>query len=432
MLNRTCRNQIDLDFCKADERETWHRAALARLLIHARSHPLTRDRLGGVSRSDILRDPPEILVRMAPIRTPDHGNAVLADKDVSGPGSASIVFSTGGTTGRPVILLSTYRESLRNAVHHGKGYWVAGVRPHHRVATFGGTGTFASEYCVYHALSQIGCTILPVNDFRRVPENVGILQDMRATVLLAMPSELYPMIDHMAAQRLTLPDVELIVTGGEPLSDQLRGRLCRLFKPSVKFGSTFQTADLGTIGYQCEHCAPNEYHLHEEIQYVQVEEIDEEPELVVTNLDRFLMPAMRLRSGDRASFVEDGQACLCGRTSRKIALLGRTGAVVKIGGEKVSTTGILRLPDVIGVNEHRVRIEITRSASGRDRLTVRSDEILEQGRETAALSHLLAEPKLAQMVREGRCDRIRFEGSSDALQIPPRSGKQRVPVDLRT
>ena len=47
-----------------------------------------------------------------------------------------------------------------NAVHLGKGYWAADVRPHHRVATLGGTGTIASEYCVYHALSEIGCTIL--------------------------------------------------------------------------------------------------------------------------------------------------------------------------------------------------------------------------------------------------------------------------------
>lgn len=432
MLNRTCRNQVELDFCKEDERETYHRATLARLLLHARSHPLTGDRLAGASRADILSDPQEVLARVAPVRTPDHGNAVLAARDVSGPGGASIVFSTGGTTGRPVILLGTYGDSLRNAVHHGKGYWIAGVRPHHRVATFGGSGTFASEYCVYHALSQTGCTILPVNDFRRVPENVVILRNMKATVLLAMPSELYPMVDHMEAHRLHLPDVELIVTGGEPLSEQLRDRLNGVFGPVVKFGSTFQTADLGTIGFQCEHCAPSEYHVHEEIQYVQVEEVDGEPELVVTNLDRALMPALRLQSGDRASFVESGRPCLCGRTSRKIALLGRTGAVMKIGGEKVPTAGILRLPVAVRVNEHRVRIEITRSASGRDRLTVRSDEFLEQGRETAALSHLLAEPKLAQMVREGRRDRIRFEGSSDVRQNPPGTGKNRILVDLRT
>ena len=165
---------------------------------------------------------------------------------------------------------------------------------------------------------------------------------------------------------------------------------------------------------------------------MQVLEIDGESELVVTNLDRFLMPVLRLRSGDRASFVENGRPCSCGRTSRRIALLGRTGALVKIGGEKVPTAGILHLPSVIGVNEHRVRVEITRSASGRDRLTVRSDEILEQGREVAALSHLLSEPKLAQMVREGRCDQISFERLSDARQIPPGSGKHRILVDLRT
>ena len=268
MLNRTILNQIDLDFFNVNEREAYHRVALAKLLIRARSHPLTSERLVGVSRSDILCDPQEVLVRVAPVRTPDHGNAVLEARDGAGSGGASIVFSTGGTTGRPVILLNTYEESLRNAVHHGKAYWAAGIRPHHRVATFGGSGTFASEYCVYHALSQTGCTILPVNDFRRVPENVGILQDMRATVLLAMPSELYPMIDHMEARRLHLPDVELIVTGGESLSKQLRCRLSGLFGQAVKFGFTFQAADLGTIGYQCEHCATSEYHIYEEIPLV--------------------------------------------------------------------------------------------------------------------------------------------------------------------
>ena len=117
MLNRTCRNQVELNFCKADEREDYHRAALAKLLLHARSHPLTGDRLAGASRTDILHDPQEILAHVAPVRTPDHGNAVLAARDVSGPGGASIVFSTGGTTGRPVILLNTWRMNpLRRRV----------------------------------------------------------------------------------------------------------------------------------------------------------------------------------------------------------------------------------------------------------------------------------------------------------------------------
>ena len=202
------------------------------------------------------------------------------------------------------------------------------------------------------------------------------------------------------------------------------------FSPSVAFGSTFQTADVGTIGYQCEECRPNEYHLHSDLIYAEIEPIEDTPELVITNLDRMLMPALKIRTGDRAEWVHlIGQRCSCGSMAGRIRLLGRTRDLVKIGGEKISTDPMTRLPDRLGLREHMLRIEISTDDDGRDAITIFSSEILDRGLRDVAAKVLSSEPKLAQMLQEGRCRPLEFRPFSEAATSE--GYKNRVVVDVR-
>lgn len=412
-----------------------HHPALRTLLHHAKRHPLTQRRMAQISSSMIdHEDVSRLMSRIIAIPSPDHTEAIIQEGDYDGLGRATsgspIVFSTGGTTGRPTMLLNTYEETLRNAVFHARGYVAAGIRAHHRVATCGGSGTYASEYCVYHALSMTGCTIVPINDFRNVRDNIAILQSLRVNVLLTMPSEIYGLLDYLEKNSIVLHAIERVVTGGEPLSEQMKNRMRRCFSPTLAFGSIFQTADVGTIGYQCEDCKPNEYHLHSELVYVEIETIDDTPELVVTNLDRLLMPALRIRTGDRAEWVHVvGQECSCGSLPGRIRLLGRTRDLIKIGGEKVSTDTMLRLSDRLGLRENMLRIEISTCDDGQDAITIFSSEILERSLEEVAKVFLLTEPKLAQMLKEGRCKPFQFRSFS--LPATTKGYKHRVVLDVR-
>lgn len=418
----------------AAELQQRQHSALRVLLHHATKHPLTKGRMAKISPSMIDQEEiPKLMSLIQAVRSPDHTDAIVEEGEYGALGRATsgspIVFSTGGTTSRPTMLLNTYEETLRNAVFHARGYMAAGILPHHRVATFGGSGTYASEYCVYHALSMTGCTIVPINDFRLVGNNIAILLNLKVNVILTMPSEAYGLLDHLEKANIILPCIQRVVTGGEPLSEQIKRRMRRCFSPSVAFGSTFQTADVGTIGYQCGECGPNEYHLHSDLVYAEIELIEDSPELVITNLDRMLMPALKIRTGDRVEWVHlIGQECSCGSTAGRIRLLGRTRDIVKIGGEKVSTDPMTRMPDLLGLREDMLRIEIS-TDDGRDAITIFSSEILTRGLQDVATKVLSSEPKLAQMLQEGRCKPLEFRPFSQAATCG--GYKNRVVVDVR-
>ncbi len=437
MLNRILTNQIELDFLPVAERKIYHEMALKRLLQHAFVHPLTRDRFSGINERDLRwGDPTQVLRQISAISSMDHTSAVLGNDPyrdyVSSESNSPIVFSTGGTTGRPKILVNSYDETLQNAVFHGKGYFSAGIRQTDTVATFGGSGTYASEYCVYHALSQTGCTIVPINDFQNTEENISILQSLNVNTILAMPSELFALVEHLEGQCKKLDNVARIVTGGEKLSAQLQSRLRACLSKNVAFGSTFQTADLGTIGYQCSSCQPGEYHIHEELQYAQIaNNAEDEDVLVLTNLHRFHMPVLRIYSGDIVSWADQDGICTCGRTSRKIVIEGRTSDMVKIGGEKISSSIFVQIPEVFDLPENQMRIEISTSKSGRDLITIFSDQVLGSGLEEVIVSHLMSDTKLAQMKKEQRFETVVFRRFSDIETSVVGAGKFRVLKDIR-
>ena len=142
------------------------------------------------------------------------------------------------------------------------------------------------------------------------------------------------------------------------------------------------------------------------------------------------MPALKIRTGDRAEWVHlIGQECSCGSTAGRIRLLGRTRDLVKIGGEKVSTNPMTRLPDRLGLREHMLRIEISTDDDGRDAITIFSSEILDRGLQDAATTVLLSEPNLAQMLQEERCKLLEFRPFS---QVSTSEGyKNREVVDVR-
>jgi phenylacetate-CoA ligase len=431
------RPALDVDYLPADALLRHQSSILSKFLHHTYKHPLTRKRMSGITTS-MLHDehPIEILRQISPAFSSDHSDAIVTRGEFADKwqqeGGSPIVFSTGGTTGQPTLLVNTYDETLRNAIYHGKGYHAAGIRSHHRVATLGGTGTFASEYCVYHALNTTGCTIVPINDFRRAEENVSILEDLFVSALLVMPSEAFPLLDFLESRDRYLPQIKLVVTGGEPLSHQLKTRMSRRFSSDLAFGSTFQTADVGTVGYQCHLCGAGEYHVHSGLIFAEIEVIDGNSELIITNLDRKMMPVLRLRTGDRAEWVhQPGNVCECGRTSPRIRLLGRTNEIMKMGGEKVSSSFMAALPASLGINEDRMLIEISRTEGGVDAIAIYCNELLEKQLQDRAVIELNREPKLAQMLVEGRCALIGFFPEKTQGDLRG-SGKRRVVIDVRS
>jgi phenylacetate-coenzyme A ligase PaaK-like adenylate-forming protein len=427
----------DFDVLPAEERTKYQEQALLRLWNAAIHHPLTRGRFPQdqeqPTRGDILARWSEV----TPDLSADHLQCMLRQGEYqafhANRTDARIVCTSGGSTGRPKLLVGTYEETLRNAGFQGKGYRLAGITAYDTVATFGGSGTYAIDYSIYHALAQTGCTIVPFVDFRRTEENCENLEMLQVSVLLALPSKLYPLVAYLEDQNKTLRNVRLVVTGGEPVSGQLRTRLMNRFGANLKFGSTFCTSDHGAIGYQCPFCGEGEYHLHEVLQYLELIPADEQgraKEIVASNLHSSYMPIVRLRSGDFAEWTDDRGKCRCGRTSRKIRLLGRTADVINIGGEKISARLFSDLPERVGIHENLVQVLLRAASDGRDLVEIALDDALRDRYENDLRSTLMANSTFARMVNDRRVIGPRFVTPRETEKASG-YGKLRVLRDMR-
>lgn len=340
MENRIVNNHLEFDYLSPNQIQFIQRSLLAKLYLHARNHPVTSSRIkmrcsdSEVSEKNIKEVWNEIPIIESETHQIHARSNEMDIRALSAANNATIVFSTSGSRGNPKYVWLAYDEMMRNTRYHGKGYSMAGINHSDRVATFGLPGYLTSDFTVYHGLAATGCQIVPVGSVSDPATVVMIIRDLDVNVLLAMPSNLLPIVNYLKSEGERLEGIRLIVTGGEKLHDTTK-EFVRTYigGRDLAFGSTYQTADAGTIGFQCSNCADGEYHMHEELQYVELVNIDGASHVVVTNLDRYLMPVMRVLTGDIGQWL-DGD-CLCGRKTRRLKLLGRVHSDVKIGGEKV-------------------------------------------------------------------------------------------------
>jgi phenylacetate-coenzyme A ligase PaaK-like adenylate-forming protein len=344
MHNRVLSNPLELDFLPQAERARLRRLQLVKLFHHAVRHPLCEARLAPL-QNDLGPDRVEALWQRIPVvEAEDHARYLQGPADgiagLSGAAGASIVFSSGGTTGKPKFTWLAFEEVLTNARFHGKGYALAGINPTDCVATFGLPGHLTSEFTVYHGLHMTGCRILPIGSVECPAVVVELVRALKANVLLVMPSDLLPVVEHLKATHDRLEGVRLVVTGGEALTPALQEAIAaRVGDEHTQFRSTFQTSEAGTIGFQCPALGPREYHVHDELQFVELVEVEGGLGLVTTNLDRYLMPVIRLATGDLAEWLPGG--CACGRQTPRFRHLGRRPRQLKVGGEKLPIEPLL-------------------------------------------------------------------------------------------
>lgn len=358
-----------MSYCPHAERIRYQQSRLTRLLKHAQSHDYTKHRIPQIP---IIEDQVlSVLDQVIPIDSSDHTKYVKRISEcisVKKPNS-KIVFSSGGTTGLPKAILLSFDEMLLNTVKHGMGYAAAGVGPHDIVLTYGQPGFFASEFTVYHGLAQTGCTTLPLGISEDPSLVESVIQQFRCTVLIVMPSNLIPLVQYLSTCGKELPHIRLILTGGEAMPESLKKKIQTLsgYKKGIQFRSTFQTADVGTIGFQCSYLDHHTYHIQESLQYVEIEENDQGVgELIITNLSRYEMPVVRIKTGDLASWSH--HRCPCGRSDRVLRLLGRNSIYIKVGGEKFNTNCMISLAEFCDIPLEKIVMKIIKGPHNEDRL----------------------------------------------------------------
>ena len=246
-----------------------------------------------------------------------------------------LIFRTSGSTGNPAVVLydkqnidvssavAAFRtfarkEDLRKFMKHGKR--TAGVFADYGFYLACGMSRYLQLKMPRHKTKITVDVNAPEADI------IKQLNDFQPAMLSGYPSNLALLADY---EELNIhPDV--VITGGELLTDDIRRKLER------KFGCYVQThyscTEGGEIACECE-----EKHLHINEDWVIVEPVDSEnrpvpygemsDKVLITNLSNYIQPFIRYELTDRVTV--HNEKCKCGRSTLWLEIEGRTDDILE-------------------------------------------------------------------------------------------------------
>ena len=271
----------------------------------------------------------------------------------------------------------------------------------------------------------------------------GYLTTFGANAVITIPSVLLSLAAYVESNNLPIR-LRKVSTGGEHLFAGAREYLSRTLGVEQFASTGYTTNDTGAIGYQCPFCEGGIHHVHEDLHLLEILDPEtNEPlgpgrigKVVVTNLQRRLMPTIRYEVGDLGRWIRG--ACPCGRKTRLMELLGRSDDVLIIGGGNIH-------PEVVAAAVHAVpglspHFQMAaRLENHRDQLLVRveraatADPAADERAAEMLTRRLLQESKELKAMIDGglaapvKVDILRPGG----IARNPKTGKIRVTVDER-
>jgi len=250
---------------------------------------------------------------------------------------------TSGTTGKPLKFLDT-KESWewrgRVACYILKG---AGVNKDDRILFPFNFGPYTAFWVIYEGAYQLGVLIIPTGGWNSL-QRLECLIENKATVIPTTPT--YALALARTAEEnsidLTLSCVKSLLLTGEPgaLIPNVREKLEKIW--NARCFDYIGMTEVGTWGFQCTEESNGVHIIESEFIAEIIDTQTNQPvnegdggELVLTNLGRTCMPAIRYRTGDLVK-VKKG-VCPCGRTFRVLegGVLGRKDEMVIIRGVNV-------------------------------------------------------------------------------------------------
>ena len=274
---------------------------------------------------------------------------------------------TSGTTGRPLRILDTpdswrwWRDCWRAI------YRAAGVTATDRVFFAFSFGPFIGFWSAFAGAEALGSLCI-TGGAMSTSERVAAIVATGATVLMSTPTYALRLAEAARQEGVDLVRSALRVSihAGEPGASIPATRERIESELGVTAFDHTGATEVGAYGFSCEardgvHVIESEF-IAEVLDPVSgAAREDGEGELVMTNLGRWGMPAIRYRTGDRVRAVRG--RCACGRTLLKLAggISGRVDDMVIVRGVNVfpsSIEAIIRTFDEIA--EYRVELVAVR------------------------------------------------------------------------
>ena len=253
---------------------------------------------------------------------------------------------TSGTTGRPLRVLDTAESWQWWRDCWAPIYRAAGVTARDRIFFAFTFGPFIGFWSAFAGAEQLGALCLTGAAMSTV-ERVAAIGAMEATVLMSTPTYALRLAEVAREEGIDLRRSALRVSihAGEPGASIPATRERIEAELGVESFDHTGATEVGAHGFSCS--ARDGVHVNE-AEFV-VEIFDNaanamrdrgEGELVLTNLGRWGMPAIRYRTGDRVNAVRG--RCACGRTLVKLVggIVGRVDDMVTVRGVNVFPSAI--------------------------------------------------------------------------------------------
>lgn len=381
-----------------------------------------------------LRDLP--LIQSSAYWRMDHG--LQAWPVLTGSIEAAHVFKTGGTTGSGKVSVYTREEWRAFVTTFGRGMGTL-LQAGDRVANLFFTGDlYASLLFIHGALSHMD---VPVSEypFTGAIESSSLADGIRAydiNVLAGVPAQLLRFAAYLDERDLSLPQIRTVLYGGESVfADQLL--LLRKVFPQAHCASVgCASVDAGLLGASTPDCGIGEHRCYDGDAIVEI--IDEstgvpidEPGrpgmLVLTNLQRKLMPLIRYPVGDLAAWVEAP-----GARQRKFILMGRSslGHRLRVGMLSLFPDDIdATIGHVVGPCRWQLLID---HVAGVDQLTLRIAHAGNDSNHDALQAALRQQnPGMQSLSNTGQLQLSIHWSTTADLSLHPRTGKLVRVLDQR-
>lgn len=146
-------------------------------------------------------------------------------------------------------------------------------------------------------------------------------------IMRGYASSLYYVARYIESNSLQINKPKAVISSTEVIHPRMRDTIERVFE--CKVFDSYGCREISQIATECE--AHNGLHIVFENQYVELDGQD----ILVTNLNNYVMPFIRYKVGDLASAI-DHTPCSCGRHSpRIVSLMGRDNDNIELPSGKV-------------------------------------------------------------------------------------------------
>lgn len=251
------------------------------------------------------------------------------------------IHSSSGTTGTPTVIVHSQHDldSWANLV--ARCLYSVGVRKTDVFQNSSGYGMFTGGLGFQYGAERLGALTVPAaagNSKRQIK----FITDFKTTVLHAIPSYAVRLAEVFLSEGIDPATTSLrtLVIGAEPHTDEQRKKIEQLL--GVKAYNSFGMTEMNGPGVAFECTEQNGMHIWEDCYLIEI--IDPETgeplpdgevgEMVLTTLDRDMMPLIRYRTRDLTRILPG--ECPCGRTHRRIdRIKGRSDDMFIIKGVNI-------------------------------------------------------------------------------------------------